>query len=343
VVVIGAGQAGLAAAYHLQREGLPFVVLEATGQAAGSWPRYYDSLVLFSPARYSSLPGLQFPGDPDHYPTRDEVVSYLEQYSLHFRFPVQLQSRVNAVERKGREFVVRTERGSALRARAIVIATGSFSHPSVPKISGSESYKGTALHALTYRNPEPFRGQRVVVVGAGNTAVQIAVELAQVARVSLATREPVRYLPQRILGKDLHWWFELTRIDRTRWFSDQGTPVLDEGRYRRSIRGGEPDSRPMFTRYHEDGVVWSDGTLERVDAVIYGTGYRSTADYLTSLGALDDHGQILQAKGESRTVPGLYYMGFSRQLNFASATLRGVGPDAAHVIRQVKRFLAQDT
>ncbi len=340
VVIVGAGQAGLASAYYLQRENIPFLMLEASGQAAGSWAEYYDSLVLFSPAQYSSLPGFPFPGPPDRYPTRDEVVSYLTAYAQKFAFPIRFQSKVVTVQRDKNGFVLKTADGTSHRARAIIAATGSFSHPSIPKIPGSDSYRGQLIHAIAYRSPSAYHGKRVVVVGAGNTAIQIAVELAQVAHVTLATRESIRYLPQRILGKDVHWWFKLTHIDEASWFSDQGTPVLDDGTYRKAIRRGKPSRRPMFQSFFADGLVWPDGTREPVDAVIYGTGYRSTADYLAELRSLDKDGLIVQERGLSLSVPGLYFIGFSKQRNFASATLRGVGPDAAYILPRLKRFLS---
>ncbi len=341
VIVIGAGQAGLATAYQLQKAGMRCRILEGSDTPAGSWPRYYDSLVLFSPARYSSLPGLEFPGDPKHYPTRDEVTSYLTRYAHEFGFLIEYDSRVVDVRRDTGWFLVVTESGKTYRARAVVVATGSFSHPNVPQIDGQETFKGRRLHALDYREPSQYRGQRVVVVGAGNTAVQIAVELAEVAVVTLATREPIRYLPQRILGLDIHVWFHYTKLDRTKWISDQSTPVLDDGTYRKAIGGGKPQHRPMFKAFYDEGVIWNDGVGERVDAVIFGTGYRSTASYLKSLAALDERGIIMQEKGVSPSVPGLYYVGFSKQRNFASATLRGVGPDASYVVNRLATYLAR--
>lgn len=213
VIVIGAGQAGLAAGYHLQRSGLSFVILEASDQPAGSWPKYYDSLTLFSPARYSELPGLAFPGAPDHYPTRDEVVEYLIHYASHFDLPVELNIRAVAVRREGTQFEVRTSDRRRFLAHSLVAATGSFHRPYIPEVPEREQFQGKLLHSFQYRNADSFQGQRVVVVGAGNSAVQIAVELATIANVTLATREPVKFVPQVILGKDLHFWLQVTGLD----------------------------------------------------------------------------------------------------------------------------------
>ncbi|HEX9371070.1 MAG TPA: NAD(P)-binding domain-containing protein, partial [Roseiflexaceae bacterium] len=212
-LVIGAGQAGLAAGYHLRRAGRTFSILEAGAQPGGSWPHYYDSLRLFSPARFSSLPGLPFPGDPERYPARDEVIAYLRQYADRFQLPVVTNARVATIARDGELFRVQSEDGQVFQARSLIAATGSFHRPYLPDLPGQKAFRGTTVHAFAYRAPAPFRDQRVVVVCAGNSAVQIATELAQVARVTLATREPVRFVNQRPYRRDIHFWWWLTRFD----------------------------------------------------------------------------------------------------------------------------------
>lgn len=180
-IVIGGGQSGLAAGYYLQRAGLRFSILEAGDEPVGAWPRYRDSLVLNAPARYSALPGLAFPGHPDHYPTRDEVVEYLRAYAAHFRLPVLTRTRVQTVERAGNEFLVTTAGGDRFQASTVIAATGFAGRPVMPALPGQDRFGGRLLHLAAYRRPEPFRGQRVVVVGGGNGGVQVAVELAAVA------------------------------------------------------------------------------------------------------------------------------------------------------------------
>ncbi|HZG58701.1 NAD(P)/FAD-dependent oxidoreductase [Paenibacillus sp.] len=340
-VVIGGGQAGLATAYYLRREGLRYVVLEAGKQAAGSWPDYYDSLTLFSPARYASLPGFPFPGDPDRYPRKREIIEYLTAYRERFRFPVVTNEAVVSVEKHADgAFVVRTERGSRYVARNVVSATGAFRDPYLPDVPDREAYAGRVLHSKDYRSPSGFEGRRVVVVGAGNSAVQIAAELAQTADVTLATRGPIRFLPQRVLGRDVHFWVRAVGFDRLpigRWLRRApGTDVLDDGTYRALIESRRPDRRDMFVRFRSDGVVWADGTAEAVDAVVFATGYRHRADYLRGLGALDGEGLPVQADGVSRRVEGLYFVGIPWQRSHASATLRGVGDDARYVVRRMK-------
>lgn len=183
------------------------------------------------------------------------------------------------------------------------------------------------------------------MVGAGNTAVQVAVELADVAQATLATRRPVKLVAQRPLGVDVHYW--------TRWSGLEAVPsgrrgistvrVLDDGRYAAALAAGRPDWRPMFTRFTPDGVYWADGTVEDVDAVILATGYRPDMDYLAGASALDGGGWPVHCRGVSRTVPRLGYVGLPGQTGFASATVRGVGADARRVVHHLTRALRSDS
>lgn len=341
VVVIGGGQAGLALGWHLQQHGLDFLILDEQARPGGNWRNYYDSLQLFSPAKYSALPGQPFPGDPKHYPLRDEVVSYLEAYAAEFRLPFQGGSRVVDVAQKEKVFEVRCDTGAILTARAVVVASGGFSRPFTPSIPGLESFSGACLHSSAYRASEPFAGQRVVVVGAANSAIQIAYELAEVAQVLLATREKIRFFPQRILGLDFHAWLKLTRLEQTRWLSDQSTPVLDTGKYRKALDAARFQRRAMFQQVLPDAVVWPDGGTTQVDALIFATGFQPNLDFLTALPITDREGRMLQRNGVACQVPGLYFVGLPKQRNFASATLRGVGADASYLMPRLLRHLSK--
>ncbi|MDC6170557.1 flavin-containing monooxygenase [Paucibacter sp. XJ19-41] len=339
-VIVGAGQAGLAMAHGLQQAGLSYRLLEAQAEPGGSWAAYYDSLSLFSPARYSALPGLDFPGDPDAYPSRDQVLRYLHDYAEHFGLQVLTGRRVLRVTRQEAAlFQVDTADGERLQARTLVAASGAFAEPYMPELPGLSAFKGQVLHSRDYRSPAPFTGQRVLVVGGANSAVQIAFELAASSRVTLASRRKIRFLPQRTLGRDFHFWLGLSGLDRTRWLSDQSTPVLDDGRYRRALTSGLLQRRPMFEQITPNGVRWSDGSSEAVDVLLFATGFRPRLPYLSALRASDEQGRLRQRQGIATAEPGLYFIGFPRQRNFASATLRGVGPDAAHVLSHLQRYL----
>ncbi|WP_433370657.1 flavin-containing monooxygenase [Streptosporangium sp. CA-115845] len=348
-IVIGGGQAGLAATRTLLDAGLTPVLLEATDQATGSWGRYYDSLTLFSPARYSSLPGLAFGGDGDRYPHRDEVVDYLTRYARDLGrggAEIRTGARVTAVaagaQGSGGGFAVHLADGSTLNAPAVIAASGSFDRPHLPVLPGRDGFTGQILHAAAYTNPLPYTGRRIVVVGAGNSAVQIACELAETNTVTLATRTPIRFVDQRPLGKDLHFWFTVTGFDRlpARLVTTPPTvPVLDEGTYRQALREGRLERRPMFTRLDEGDVVWVDGSREPVDVVLLATGYQPNLDYLNGLGALDERGHPRHDRGLSTTHPGLGFLGLEWQRTPASNTLRGVGRDARYLARKLKAHL----
>lgn len=337
VVVIGGGQSGLAAARALQARGITPVVLEAGAEPAGSWPRYYDSLTLFSPARYSAMPGLDFPGDPGHYPHRDEVVSYLRRYADGLEADIRTRTQVTAVEVGDRGgFLVHTATGQAIRAAGVVAASGSFGNPYVPVVAGQDRFTGRLLHVAHYRSPEQHAGERVVVVGAGNSAVQVGYELAQVATVTLASRHPITFHPQRSGGQDLHHWLATSGFDLLppEWLSHylDGRWVVDAGKYQHALEAGWMDRRPMFTAFDQGRVVWPDRTSEQVDTVVFATGYRPDLGYLAPLGTLDHGGLPRHRGGISCTHPGLAYVGLEFQRSFSSNTLRGVHRDAEHVI-----------
>lgn len=341
ILIIGAGQAGLATAYHLRNTGLHHLLLEARAQPEGSWPLYYQSLKLFSPARFSSLPGLPFPGPKDHYPTRDEVRAYLQDYAKHFQFPIQTSTRVVQVKPLDGHFAIQAHTGETLHSRSVVVTSGPFNRPHLPVFPGQSQFTGQLLHSSGYQSWESFAGMRVVVVGAGNSAVQIACELAQHAKVTLATREKVRFAPQSMLGLDLHQYLSL--IDRIPLGHllplGNNRLVFDNGTHQQSIRAGNPEQKQVFQAFTPSGVVWADGKEEKVDAVVFATGFLPNLPFLEGTGALDAHGSPLQKHGLSLTIEGLGYVGLSGQRTLSSATLRGVGRDAALVVRHLVKHL----
>lgn len=342
-IVIGGGQAGLASGYHLQKKGLRFLILEASNQIGGSWPSYYDSLKLFSPAGFSSMPGMKFPGCWNRYPERDEVIRYLQDYQKRFQLPVRINQRVDFIEKSKEGFIIRTVQGDTFKALTVINATGSFNDPYIPKIEGVEAFQGKTLHSSAYRNTQPFHNQRVVVIGGGNSAVQIATELADVSNTSLAVRKPIQFVKQRFLGLDIHLWLRLIGFDTFPfWRFGKTAPtsnaVNDTDRYKDRITAGKPDQQTMFMSFYEKGVIWPNGKKEPIDTVIYATGFKPRLPYLNSIGALDKEGKPLHKAGISN-VPGLYFVGLEGQRSFASATLRGVGTDAKFVVKNITKYI----
>ncbi|NUV68767.1 NAD(P)/FAD-dependent oxidoreductase [Streptomyces sp. CAI-121] len=225
VVVIGGGQSGLAAGYHLRRlGGLDFAVLDAQPAPGGAWQHTWDSLRLFSPAAYSSLPGrLMPPQQGETYPDAAHVVDYLTHYEQRYGLPVQRPVRVEAVRRDGEYLRVETDSG-VRRARAVVSATGTWSRPFLPSVPGRDSFLGRQLHTVEYRTPGEFAGMRVIVVGGGNSGAQIAADLAYDTDLTWVTQRPARFLADDIDGRVL---FDHATARRR---------ALDEGRPPRPTR-----------------------------------------------------------------------------------------------------------
>jgi putative flavoprotein involved in K+ transport len=343
VIVVGGGQSGLAAARALSELRMRTVILEASDRPTGSWPRYYDSLRVFSPAGYSSMPGMPFPGAPDHYPSRDEVTHYLEQYAARLDVEIQTNTSVETIHQDGNAFLVLTEDGRKLPASGIVAASGSFSNPYRPSFPGQGAFTREVSHVAGYRNPRPYAGKRVVIVGAGDSAAQVANELAPLATVTIATRHPLRFIPQRLGGKDVHYWYRKTGFDTLPaiWLRKitGGSVVTDSVGFEQTLAEGRVDRRPMFTALDGEQVVWSDGEREPVDAIILATGYRPSLHYLRQLGALDKDAAPRHVGGVSSTHLGLVYVGLEYQRSFASNTLRGVSDDAREVIAPLAAWI----
>ncbi len=341
-LVIGAGSAGLAAAYWLARRGLRFSVLEAGPSPSGAWPAYYSSLKLFTPARHSSLPGLPFPGPPGHYPSRDAMAAYLRAYATHFALPIEPDADVIWVQSQAGGFEVTARDGRTWSSRTVVAATGTFRRPRQPNLPGAGRSAVKVMHSCAYRHPEPFAGERIVVVGAGNSGAQIAAELGRVARVTLAARHPLRLFPQRPLGHDLTDWLTWSGVERLPLGAfgrvPDAQPVIAVPGLRAALGHGDPDVRPMFTALTPDGVRWRDDTVEPVDTVILATGYGWNGPYLPT-GAINADGEPGQRLGVSTALSGLYFVGLPGQRTVASGTVRAAGPDAKAVVRHLTRHL----
>ncbi|MEU3603778.1 NAD(P)-binding domain-containing protein [Streptomyces sp. NPDC006798] len=343
-IVIGGGQAGLGAAYALRNQGFSPIVLEAGAEPVGSWPHYYDSLTIFTPARLSRLPGMPFPARAAHLPSRDEMVAYLRTYAARLDCEIRTGSRVTAVHTTSDGFEVTTETGEALRAPVVVAATGTFGNPHRPDIPGLAAYTGKVLHSAEYRSPEPFAGQRVVVVGAANSAIQIAHEIAGGARTTLTSRRPVRYTKLKPPSSRASWKALetglLLPVGAFIPLRESAVVVDNDDIYRKALKTGFLDRRELFTAADGTDIRWADGTTEHVDTVFLATGYRPAVEYLRPIGALDHRGIPRQRSGMSTVHPGLAFVGLEGQRSLLSGGIHGVGTDATHVARRLRRWLA---
>ena len=278
VAVIGAGQAGLAMGYFLAREGRHFTILEASGSIGAAWRSRWDSLVLFTPRRYDSLPGLPFPGDPDGYPGRDEVISYLERYASTFELPVELNSPVQSVAPADGGFVLNLGTRT-LEADQVVVATGPFQVPNVPSFAADLAPDVAQMPSTGYRRASDVPVGTALVVGGGNTGFQIAEELSATHSVHLALGSRQTPLPQRVFGRDVFWWLTKTGLIEKTVDSRIGRLA----QHRDTLIGSSPrdakrhgvEVKPRVVGASGRAVTFADGSELEVDAVIWATGYRS--------------------------------------------------------------------
>src|SRR5689334_5971885 len=333
VVVIGGSQAGLAMAWHLARQHLRFVVLEAGPEPGHTWRSRWDSLTLFTPAQYAALPGMPFPGSPDTYPTKEQVAGYLNAYAAEFDLPVRLNTRVTALIRTAEGFEARTDDG-VFRARQVVVATGPFQVPYVPPAAQRLDSSVTQLHSAGYRNPQALPPGPVLVVGGGNSGFQIAEELAATGRpvdLSIATKLPG--LPQRLAGKDLFWWLTRLGLMRVTVQSRLGRRMSSRdfviGSSRRRLQAAGVRFRPAVAGADGRTVRFADGTSLDAEVVIWATGYRSDYSWIHMPGVAHD-GKVIHRRGVTE-IPGLCFLGLSWQHTRGSALLGFVHQDAAYL------------
>ena len=337
VLIIGAGQAGLAMGYHLSQRDVDFMILDAAPRLGESWRNRYDSLVLFSASQYNHLPGLPFPKSPDTYPTKDDVAEYLTTYAAVFGLPVRLSTPVTAVSAGPDGYRVETPHETFL-ARHVVIATGPFQTPTVPAFARKLSPAIAQLHSAEYRNPAQLPEGDVLVVGAGNSGAQIAEELARTRRVHLAMGRRQPFLPQEFLGKTIFFWLKaLGILDVTvdtplgRWLRTRD-PLFGTD-LRRLQREFGLVLCPRVTDADAERVHVADGRSLNVSSIIWATGFRS--DYAwVDVPVFDAQGRPVHRRGVT-SEPGLYFLGLPWQYRRGSALLLDVGRDAEYLAEQI--------
>ena len=352
-VIIGGGQSGLSVGYHLARRGLPFVILDANARVGDSWRHRWDSLRLFTPARFNGLDGWPFPAAPDVFPTKDEKADYLESYAAHFSLPVRARTRVTKLSKRDGTFIVDTDSGS-IAADQVVVAMATYQASRIPRLAKELDPSIVQLHSGAYRNPAQLREGGVLLVGAGNSGAEIAIEVARTHRTWMSGRD-VGEVPFRIsswVGQHLLAPFVLrvlfhriltvnTPLGRKvrPGVLSRGGPLIRTRRSNLRTAGvervarvaGVKDGWPVLT----DGRVMSD-----VANVIWCTGYHAGFDWI-DLPVLDEDGEPRHERGLVASEPGLYFVGLHFLYALSSTMIHGVGRDASRVVDAIVRRTAE--
>jgi cation diffusion facilitator CzcD-associated flavoprotein CzcO len=368
-IIVGAGPAGLACAVTMRTAGLNVAVLEKADSVGAVWRRHYDRLHLHTDRNRSGLPGMAMPLTYPTYPSREQMVEYLESYAARFDISPVFNTTVSRIRRDGAQWCADAN-GGPTSAPLVVVATGIADAPYRPSWPGSELYRGAVVHSSEYRNPEPYQEKRVLVVGFGNSGGEIALDMANAGvDVALAVRSPVQILPRELLGFPILAWAILYRrlparvVDfvnapilrlaigrmedlglrraakgpRQMVEEDGRVPLIDIGTLDK-IRDGSIRVRGGIDRLTLDGVVFDDARSEKFDAIILATGFRPDLRHLMPdvKGVFDGHGMPL-VTGKATDVPGLYFCG---QITSPTGQLREIGIEAQRIADSAKRYAA---
>ncbi len=347
-VIVGAGQAGLSVGYHLSRLGRPFLIVDGRDRIGDTWRERWDSLRLFTPARYDSLDGMPFPAPPHYFPTKDEMADYLEAYAEHFELPVRTGTRVDRLTRRddGR-YVLSTGTG-CLEADNVVVAMSDYQKPKVPEFAGDLAPHIRQIHSFEYRNPTQLQDGPVLLVGAGNSAAELAKELAPRHEVWMSGRD-TGHIPFRIEGVAarlvmlrvvLRLLFHHVLTVRTPIGRKLRRKVLHKGGPLIRVKPRDLERAGVHRVPHTTGVerglpVLRDGRVLDVANVIWCTGFHAGFDWidLPVLGRLEPR----HRSGIVESQPGLYFVGLFFLHAMSSAMVQGVGRDAARVAADVAR------
>jgi cation diffusion facilitator CzcD-associated flavoprotein CzcO len=368
-IIVGAGPAGLASAMAMRDAGLEVALFEKADNVGSVWRCHYDRLHLHTDRKHSGLPGMAMPPTYSTYPSRLQIVEYLESYAARFVIRPVFNTAVSSIRRDGLQWCAQTAQGP-ICAPIVIVATGIADAPYRPSWPGSELYRNPVFHSSEYRNPEPFAGKRVLVVGFGNSGGEIALDLANAGvDVALAVRSPVQILPRDLLGFPILAWAILYRplparlVDfinapilrlatgsiekwglrraakgpRRMVDEDGRVPLIDIGTLDK-IRDGSIKIRGGIDRLTPEGVVFADATREDFGAIILATGFRPDLRPLVPdvEGVFDGRGMPL-VTGRATNAPGLYFCG---QITSPTGQLREIGLEARRIAAVSKRYIA---
>ena len=342
-IVIGGGQSGLACGYYLRRAKLKFLILDRQGTPGGAWLNTWNSLTLFSPAEYSSLPGRGMPKSEHKFPLRQEVIDYLESYEKHYGLDVKRSVEVIEVKKEQDVFHVYTSKG-VFQAKTVISATGTWGKPFIPQVEGLKDYNGIQIHSRVYKDPNDFIGLKTLIVGEGNSGAQIVAEISKVTEFRWSTRKTPDFLPDEVDG------YYLFNVASARYKAEKEGKTFDESKYNlgsivmvppvvEARDRGVLISSGAFKNLYGEGVVWENGDKEDFDAIIWCTGFGYDTSYLNSLVSMDEKGASNTKESKSLEVEGLWLVGYGNWTGYASATLIGINRTARQTIQEVVALL----
>jgi putative flavoprotein involved in K+ transport len=301
------------------------------------WRSRWDSLRLFTPAQYSSLPGMAFPSPRDTYPSKDDVASYLQTYASEFDLPIKLNAKVTSLTKRAGGYLV-TIADEELTASHVVVTTGPFQVPIVPPMADELDETVTQIHSADYQNPSQLPDGHVLVVGGGNSGFQIAEELAATRKVDLAVGKRVPSLPQRLLGKDLFWWLSGVGFMKISTDSRLGRKLSERdvliGSSARKLRHSGVTMRARLTSAVGRRALFEDGSYQDVDAVVWATGYRPNFSWIDVPNVKGASDRIVHRRGVT-DAPGLFFVGLTWQHTRGSALIGFVKDDAAFIAGRI--------
>ncbi len=348
-VVIGGGQSGLSMGYQLKKLGVPFVILDANDRVGHAWRSRWDSLRLFTPGRYCSLDGMPFTGDKNHAPTKDEFAAYLEAYAQRFDLPIRTGSRVENVKKERGRFVV-TTKTHRYEAERVIVATGAFQQPKVPPLAAELDPRIVQIHSVDYRSPAQLQEGGVLLVGAGNSGSDIAMDVVRTHPTWLVGRHPgnipfhidtfvasrvliriVRFVGHRVLNLG-------TPVGRKVLpkMAGKGAPVV-RIKPKELVAAGVERVLAKVTGVESGSPVLEDGTILDVANVIWCTGFHQSFPWI-DLPVFDDDGRPLHKRGIVSAEPGLHFLGLEFQYAATSDVITGVGRDARYIAKHIASF-----
>ncbi len=345
-IVIGGGQAGLAVGYFLAKQGKNFIILDQNEHTGDSWRNRWESLRLFTPSQFDSLPGSPYSNSINYLPTKDEIATYLEEYEHRFHLPIRHLSKVESLRDNSDGFEIMT-RSTRFHAKNVIVATGPFQKPYTPGFSDQLDKKIIQLHSVSYHDPSQFPGKKVLIVGAGNSGAEIALEMAKNGKeIWLSGRDVGRVPANSPIGKafngQLIWWImtHLITVD-----TPIGKKMQAKGNHR-----GTPLGRVTLEEVGASGVKLSpkvvgienglpkleDGQILDVEGILWATGFRPDFEWI-KLPIFDKNGNPIHSRGVVKDAPGLYFLGLIFQSGLSSSLLGGVGKDAFHIASQINK------